>query len=285
MLFLNLKAGGSVKMMYKKGLVSILVSLMVLACGREKSGQIPDHLDKDSFHLYLLIGQSNMAGRGEVAVVDTIPHPRVYALNRDNRWVPARDPLHFDKPIAGVSPGLTFGKQMAELNPDIVIGLIPCAKGGSKIHHWQSGVYHDSTYSYPYDEMLQRTRSVLDDGILKGVLWHQGEGNSLNKEYAENYEEKLVAFVERLRKDLKHPGLPFIAAELGRFLPERFSQRRTINDAIRNLPRRLQNTAVVSSQGLTAKADSIHFNSAAARLLGERYAGMMCKLNQVKTGN
>ncbi len=246
----------------------------------------PHNVVKEKFHLYLLTGQSNMAGRGEVAAVDTIPHPGVYALNRDNRWVPAGAPLHFDKPIAGVGPGLTFGKRMAELNPGIVIGLIPCAKGGSKIHHWQTGVYHDSTYSYPYDEMLQRIRSVLDDGILKGVLWHQGEGNSLNKEYAENYEEKLVAFVEKLRRDLKHPELPFIAAELGAFLPERFSQRRTINDAIRKLPRRLKNTAVVSSQGLTAKSDSIHFNSASARLLGERYAEMMCKLNsKVKTGN
>ncbi|MBD3384036.1 sialate O-acetylesterase [candidate division KSB1 bacterium] len=266
-------------MKLKSTFIFVFTISLLLCCGSKNGEYLPGSIEKENFHLYLLIGQSNMAGRGEVAAVDTIPHPRVYALNRDNQWVPAQDPVHFDKPIAGVGPGLPFGKRMAELNPGIVIGLIPCAKGGSKIHHWRTGVYHDSTYSYPYDEMLERTRSVLDDGILKGVLWHQGEGNSLNKEYAEDYEEKLIAFVEQLRKDLKHPELPFIAAELGVFLPERFSQRRTVTDAIRNLPRRLRNTAVVSSKGLTAKGDSIHFNSASARLLGERYAEMMCKVN------
>lgn len=268
-------------MMYKKGLVSILVSLMVLACGREKSGQIPDHLDKDSFHLYLLIGQSNMAGRGAIAAIDTTIHPRVFSLNRDTVWVPAVDPLHFDKPIAGVGPGLTFGKRLAEHKPKAYIGLIPCAKGGSKLHHWQAGVYHESTYSYPYDEMLQRTRAALDDGVLKGVLWHQGEGNSITKALSETYYDDLTAFVEQLRKDLARPHLPFVAGELGTFLPPRFANVKAINQAIRALPSGIPMTDYVSSKGLTAKADSIHFNSASARRLGERYAEKMLALESV----
>ena len=48
-------------------------------------------------HLYLLIGQSNMAGRGEVAKEDRTPHPRVLKLDKKDEWVPAVDPLHFDK--------------------------------------------------------------------------------------------------------------------------------------------------------------------------------------------
>jgi len=85
------------------------------------------------FCLYLLIGQSNMAGRGEVEPEDRVAHPRVLALDRENRWAPAVEPIHFDKPIAGVGPGRAFGVAMAERDPSVRIGLIPCAAGGSPI--------------------------------------------------------------------------------------------------------------------------------------------------------
>ena len=68
----------------------------------------------NQLHLYLLISQSNMAGRGEIGAQDTDIHPRVFALDRTNQWTPAADPIHFDKPIAAVDPGLCFGKTMAD---------------------------------------------------------------------------------------------------------------------------------------------------------------------------
>ena len=89
------------------------------------------------FHLYLLIGQSNMAGRGPVDAESKVAHPRVLMLNKNREWVSATDPLHFDKAVAGVGPGLAFGKQMAEANPRVRIGLIPCAVGGTPISAWR----------------------------------------------------------------------------------------------------------------------------------------------------
>ena len=79
------------------------------------------------FHLYLLIGQSNMAGRGSVDAESKAAHPRVLMFDNNREWVPATDPLHFDKAVAGVDPGLAFGKQMAEEDSKVLIGIIPCA--------------------------------------------------------------------------------------------------------------------------------------------------------------
>ena len=89
--------------------------------------------EKADFHLYLLAGQSNMAGRGKISSQDKVAHPRVFVLTKANQWEPAVDPLHFDKSVAGVGLGKTFGEVIADANPNVVIGLIPCAVGGSPI--------------------------------------------------------------------------------------------------------------------------------------------------------
>jgi hypothetical protein len=91
---------------------------------------------KEEFHLFLLIGQSNMAGRGAVEEQDRTPHPRVFMLDEAGDWKPAADPLHFDKRGAGTGLGKTFAIQIAEADPSITVGLIPCAVGGSPIDSW-----------------------------------------------------------------------------------------------------------------------------------------------------
>ena len=65
---------------------------------------------KQDFHLFLLAGQSNMAGRGKVTPVDRYPDPNILMLDRDAQWVPATDPVHFDKSVAGVGLGRGFAK-------------------------------------------------------------------------------------------------------------------------------------------------------------------------------
>ena len=123
--------------------------------------------------LYLLISQSNMAGRGTVESQDTVAFPRVFSLNKNSKWVPARDPIHFDKSVAGVGLERSFGIEMANANPDAEIGLIPCAVGGSSIDAWNPGGYHEQTKTYPWDDMKKRLNIALKSGTLNGVLWHQ----------------------------------------------------------------------------------------------------------------
>jgi hypothetical protein len=94
---------------------------------------------KEKFYLVLLTGQSNMAGRGFVTAADKAPHPRVLMQNRAGEWVPAVDPVHFDKSAAGVGPARTFANLLADSDPSITVELVPAACGGSPISTWEPG--------------------------------------------------------------------------------------------------------------------------------------------------
>ncbi len=124
---------------------------------------------KANFHLFLLAGQSNMAGRGDVEAEDKQPHARVLMLAKDGTWQPAVDPVHYDKANAGVGPGRTFGIALAEADTNITIGLIPAACGGSPISTWEPGAYFADTKSPPYDDAIQRAKLAMKDGTLKGI--------------------------------------------------------------------------------------------------------------------
>lgn len=232
--------------------------------------------EKD-FHLYLLIGQSNMAGRGQVEPQDREIHPRVFMLDKAGKWSPAVDPLHFDKPIAGVGPGLTFGRIMADCGPSIRVGLMPCAAGGSPISVWKHGGFWEQTNSKPYDDAIVRTRTAMKDGVLKGILWHQGESDS-NEKDAGLYQDRLVELINTLRRELNAPDVPFVAATLGDFVVECNPHARVVSEAIRRLPQRVENAAYVDSSGLEHKGDNMHFSAESARELGRRYAEAMIRL-------
>lgn len=227
--------------------------------------------------LYLLIGQSNMAGRGKVSEADRATHPRVFVLDRHDQWVPATEPLHFDKPFAGVGPGLAFGKAMAEAEPEATIGLIPCAAGGSPIRVWQAGEYWKQTDSHPYDDMLRRVAVARQRGDLAGVLWHQGEADS-GQSGAAAYPHRLDDLIARLRQDLEAPDLLFVAGGMSDGWMLQKPGAIKINQALTDLPARVPNTAFVSAEGLTLKDDNVHFNAASARELGLRFADTMYNL-------
>jgi hypothetical protein len=223
-------------------------------------------------HLFLLAGQSNMAGRGEVEAQDRTPHPRIWMLDREMQWVPAMDPMHFDKPIAGVGPGLAFARTLVERDPEIVVGLVPTAVGGSPISAWQPGEWYEPTSSHPWDDALERTRAALPSGELKAILWHQGESDG-NAESAPRYSQRLRGLVQRFRDDLDAPDLPVLIGGLGCFPERAWDRWRTQVDAAhRTLPLTVPRVAFVSSRGLGHKGDTVHFSSPAARELGRRYA-------------
>ena len=222
--------------------------------------------------VYLLIGQSNMAGRGTVDAQSQLASDAVLMLDKANNWVVAKDPVHFDRASAGVGPAISFAQTMLQDKKNSQIGLIPCAWGGSPIKVWQPGAkYFDN---FPYDEAIQRAKIAMQKGVLKGILWHQGESDNDPKK-AEVYFEKLKTLVGNLRRDLNAPNLPFVAGEIGYFNKENH-----INAIINKLPAALENTAVVSAKDLTDRGDHLHFDTPSARELGKRYATAMQKLEQ-----
>ncbi|MBP8156431.1 MAG: polysaccharide deacetylase family protein [Leadbetterella sp.] len=226
--------------------------------------------------LYLLIGQSNMAGRGTVDAQSQIASDAILMLDKTNNWIPAKDPVHFDRAVAGVGPAISFAQTMLQDKKNTQIGLIPCAWGGSPIKAWSPGAKFFT--NFPYDEAIQRAKIAMQKGVLKGILWHQGESDNDPKK-AEAYLEKLKALVANLRRDLNAPNLPFVAGEIGYFNKVNF-----INEKINKLPAEVENTAVVSAKDLTDGGDHLHFNTASARELGKRYAIAMKNLQQNPSG-
>lgn len=230
--------------------------------------------------LILLIGQSNMAGRGKVDAKSVPEDTRLWAMNAQNEWVPAKDPLHFDKPgVAGVGPGLAFAQKWLELDPKTNLGLVPCAVGGSGIDDWQIGAKHAQTGIFPYDALLQRVKKAQKQGKVKAILWHQGESDS-NPAKNKVYEAKLGEFFGRLRKDLNAPNTPILIGTLGDFFVRKNPNATPINEIITNYPTRHHQVYVVSSAGLTHKGDTTHFDTPSARELGIRYATKLWEIQK-----
>jgi hypothetical protein len=222
-------------------------------------------------HIFVLAGQSNMAGRGVVGETDRTPHPRVLTLNANDEWVIAIEPVHFDKPkVRGVGPGLAFAKQIAERNPDIRVALVPTAVGGSAIQTWTPGGYHEKTGLYPWDDAVRRLRVAMQAGEIKAVLWHQGESDS-SPERAPLYENRLHDLIHRFRDVAGDERLPFIVGQLGQFR-KWTDGRQLVNAVHENVPADFERTRFVSSDGLTHIGDKTHFDAESARELGRRYA-------------
>lgn len=265
-----------------KYVVLFVIFLMNSQLIAQAQSGLPAGVTPAKFHLYVLAGQSNMAGRGAVEPIDKTPHPRVWVLNRANQWVPATEPLHFDKPdVVGVGPGLAFGKLVAEQDTSVFIGLIPTAVGGSAIDAWQPGGFHEQTKNYPYDEAIKRVQMAQQTGTLHGILWHQGESDS-KPELAAVYDQKITQLIERFRQVFNSPAVPVVVGTVGDFYLAKNPAATQINNVLRNLPRHIKRVACVDASGLTDKGDQTHFDAASARELGRRYANAMRALERTK---
>lgn len=228
-------------------------------------GQQEPPADKQYLHVYLLIGQSNMAGRAPFAGEEAKPMQGVFLLNGEDRWEPATNPLNRYSTIRKglgmqkLNPGYSFALAMREQAPDRTIGLVVNAKGGTKIEQWEKGTNF-------YHEAVRRAREAQKTGTLKGILWHQGESNQGNPD---GYADKLAKLVTDLRKDLGIRDLPFIAGQVNN-VPR-------VNEEIAKFPGKVDRTAFVSSEGLKCM-DRWHFDADSIKELGSRYAAAMIKL-------
>ena len=219
---------------------------------------------KEKLHIYLLIGQSNMAGRAPFTKEEAGTIDHVYLLNNSDQWEPAQNPLNRYSTIRKglgmqkMNPGYTFSQTMLKRDSDISIGLIVNAKGGSSIKQWAKGTKF-------YEDAVRRTKTAMETGVLKGVLWHQGESDSKDAEYL----EKLILFIQNLRCEFGIHDLPFIAGQVNN-VP-------LVNEQIAKLPDTVDSTGFVNSEGLKCM-DRWHFDAKSMKLLGQRYAEEMQKV-------
>lgn len=237
------------------------------------------------FHVFLLIGQSNMAGGAETIPEDHEEEARIRVLGYDdcsesgrtyNEWDTASPPLHACW-LRGLGPGDYFAKTLLPSFPEEhTIGLVPVAIPGVDIDFFRKGVIStrrseftippDNHWDSAYDWLIERARLAVEaGGVIEGIIFHQGESDSGQAIWL----DKVEGMVADLKEDLQLGDIPFIAGEM-----LRGGAADGHNAIIAQLPGRVPNCVVVSSEGLNG-TDQFHFDAPGVRTLGQRYGEAM----------
>lgn len=227
----------------------------------------------------LLMGQSNMAGRGFVDEVPLICHERIQML-RSGIWQMMQEPIHYESPVAGIGPAGSFAALWCEANLHETLGCIPCAVGGSSAERWRPG-------DVLFQNAVFQAKIAMKSSELIAVLWHQGEADSFCGLYTV-YEQRLREIIFALRKELNLPHLPILLGGLGDFLGKnalgkQCTEYQNINQILQALSSRLHNVYFVSAKGLTANTDGLHFDAVSQRRFGVRYYNAFAKSCHVLT--
>ena len=232
-------------------------------------------------NLFILAGQSNMVGWAPIPD-DEKTDVRVYVFAKDYRWRLADHPIEnavnqvdmvSENRIAGFGPAMDFAFATLELHPDIVIGLIPCAKNSSLIVQWQRDLSDQSLYG----SCLKRVRAASPMGEIAGMLFFQGEADALDPIQYPNppphpldWSVLFSSFVTDFRKDLYSPDLPVVFAQIGTSLsPEAFPNWEIVKAQQASL--HLPKSEMIVTDDLPL-FDGIHFTTDSYRIIGRRFA-------------
>ena len=193
--------------------------------------------------------------------------------SQDYAWECAAQPIHHRLRSDQFCLAGPFAKSYRQKHPGVQVGLIPVAWGGAPIKKLSKG-------TPAYNDMLAKVKIAQEKGIIKGVLWHQGESDTIELKDAQQYGANLKQLVNDIRKDTGIADLPFIAGNLGEFYgtvpdhnaPQRVKQIDMVRDALRKLPDEVANTAFVESKGLKARErHQVHFDRTSLIIFGQRY--------------
>lgn len=234
---------------------------------------------KEKLHIYLLVGQSNMSGRAKIEDQDRKIPGNLFLLDSQSKWVGATHPFiqYTNVPNSadlnvikaqgksGLNLGLAFARKMLQASDDVSIGLVVNSQGGSAIKTWLRDGKN-------YEKTMDRVRTAKVTGIVKGVLWHQGESDLA---MGDAYLDSLAKVVSQFRDDLGDAKLPFVVGQLAP-LPKEKKAIDAFNQALLQFPVRVRTSAVVRTEGF--RGDDIHFGNVETRRLGEMYAAEMLNL-------
>ncbi|BAU66894.1 hypothetical protein STA3757_43000 [Stanieria sp. NIES-3757] len=245
-------------------------------------GNIPEE-HQGKLQLFILAGQSNMAGMGDLSTSKIVTNPRIYVFGNDYHWKLATEPIDdatnqvdiVSKDLdAGFSPAMSFATTILEQHPDMLVGLIPCAKGGSSIYEWQRNLADNTLYG----SCLKRVRVASSMGNVASLLFFQGEIDTVDptKEFPKKillpnqWADKFKVFVQNWRNDLNLPTLPVVFAQIGTNTePERFINWAVVKEQQRQV--RLPFSAMITTDDLALK-DYVHFSTESYQIIGQRFA-------------
>lgn len=265
------------------------------------AGNICMKAQDKKFYIFLAFGQSNMEGNARVRPEDS--------LNVDSRFqvMEAVDCPNLKRekgkwytaipPLCRCRTGLTltdfFGRAMvANLPEDVRVGIINIAVGGCKIElfhkdnyqsyittapNWMLGMIKEYDGN-PYGRLVEMAKLAQKDGVIKGILLHQGESNTGDSLWP----GKVKVVYNNLLKDLhlKAKKVPLLAGETVN--TDQGGICAGMNKIIATLPQMIKNSYVISSAGCPDAKDNLHFTAEGYKMLGERYAEQVLALLGIK---
>jgi hypothetical protein len=248
------------------------------------------------FYIFLCFGQSNMEGNAKAEAQDSTVDSRFQVLeavncpniNREKgKWYTAVPPLCRCR--TGLTPADYFGRTLvANLPKDVRVGVINVAVGGCKIELFDKDNYQSYITTAPdwmknmineydgnpYARLVEMAKLAQKDGVIKGILLHQGESNTGDS----TWPRKVKGVYDNLLHDLnlKSNSVPLLAGEL--VDAEQGGACASMNKIIATLPKTIPNSYVISSEGCKQRGDKLHFTAEGYRKLGERYGAQMLSL-------
>ena len=251
-----------------------------------------------NFHIYLAFGQSNMEGQGDIGSQDKSVDERFQLLwsadagscnqgASKGKWIKAVPPLAHCQG-AKLGPADYFGRTMVEkTDPQIKVGIIVVAVAGCSIDLFDKDGYANyarsqqswmtqriNTYGgNPYGRMIEMAKKAQEEGVIKGIIFHQGETDAGNGQWP----SKVKSVYDNIVKDLGLGNdIPFLAGEV-----LRSGSSAGANNNIAKLPQQSKNFYVVSSEGFNqalGDGQNVHFTSQEYRDFGKRYAEKMIEV-------
>jgi hypothetical protein len=250
-----------------------------------------------NFHIYLCFGQSNMEGNARIEAQDTIAIDKRFQvmatldcpnLNRiKGNWYTAVPPLC--RCYTGLTPADYFGRTLvANLPKEVKVGVINVSIGGCKIElfdkdnfasyvesapDWLKNMVRDYDGN-PYRRLVEMAKLAQRDGVIKGILIHQGESNTNDTLWTKKVKKVYDNLMEDL--NLKPENVPLLAGELVN--TDQGGACASMNAIIAALPQIIPNSYVIPSKGCIGITDHLHFSAEGYRKLGKRYAYKMLSL-------
>jgi len=271
-----------------KKICTLITLLMAYVC----SLAAPD----PNFHIYLCIGQSNMEGAGQIEPIDRTDVPERFKMmaavdfsspsRTKYNWYTAVPPLV--RQGTGLCPVDWFGRAMVDNLPEnIKIGVVCVAIGGCKIEHLDKDFddaalanepdwfksFMSAYDNHPYQVLLACAKKAQEQGVIKGILLHQGESNNCDQQWPAKVKKVYTDLLNDL--GLKAADVPLLAGEV--VTTAQGGACGAHNGIIATLPQTIPTAHVVSAGNLEQKGDGLHFTSHAYRVLGGRYAVAMLK--------
>jgi len=174
---------------------------------------------------------------------------------------------------------------VSNLPPNIRVGIVKCSVSGTKIELWDKDGFRNyltnlpasdawkipaaNVYSNnPYQYLVDLAKIAKQDGVIKGILIHQGESNFQDPEWPNKVKKIYGDLMTDL--DLKPADVKLLAGEVVN--ADHQGEKAAFNEILKKLPETLPNSYTVSSAGLPCNPDHLHFTPEGQREFGKRYA-------------